>query len=306
MAKDPEDHDQRAKVAVSEFPEWFFNLITPDWAAGLDCAKVEWQQQEVFTDPPDGPRRLLDLVGKLSRLAATQGQSLWVIAHLEIESADRATNLRKQLAENWRPLKARHNLPVRPLALLLDVALEGRGVDVYREIEDGQEVNAFSIQYLGLPGLQAQDYIESDNLLAVAFTVRMHAPDTERPRLKARALQRIGQSTLPDHKKVRLAEFVEAYGPLEGGSLEAFNKLLQTQEYKEADMVAKTSFDLGLEQGAERCLRETLFFQLETRFGPLSAAVEERFAALTQVQLRELRRKIVAPDATLATLGLEE
>src|SRR5690242_5275282 len=89
---DMADHDQRLKVLLRELFEEFFRLFYPAWAERFDFTQVEWLDKEVFTDPPQGERRYLDL---LARLPVRQPVVLpgapvaehWIIlVHLEVES----------------------------------------------------------------------------------------------------------------------------------------------------------------------------------------------------------------------------
>ena len=59
------DHDQRFKVLLKTFFAEFFRTFFPEWADRFDFARVDWLEQEVFTDPPRGERRSLDLVARL-------------------------------------------------------------------------------------------------------------------------------------------------------------------------------------------------------------------------------------------------
>jgi hypothetical protein len=59
------DHDQRFKTLIQEFFDDFMRLFFARWAERLDCSSPEWLPQEVFPDPPEGPRRVLDLVARL-------------------------------------------------------------------------------------------------------------------------------------------------------------------------------------------------------------------------------------------------
>ena len=59
------DHDQRFKILLKEFLREFFELFFPDWVEYFDFAAVEWLDKEVFTDPPAGSRRFLDMVAKI-------------------------------------------------------------------------------------------------------------------------------------------------------------------------------------------------------------------------------------------------
>jgi hypothetical protein len=59
------DHDQRFKNLIREFFGDFLRLFFAPWADRLDCSQIEWLDKEVFPDPPDGSRNILDLVAKL-------------------------------------------------------------------------------------------------------------------------------------------------------------------------------------------------------------------------------------------------
>ena len=68
------DHDQRFKTLIQEFFGDFLTLFFAPWAERLDYGAVEWLHQEVFPDPPEGTRRVLDLVGKLPTRQGVAGQ----------------------------------------------------------------------------------------------------------------------------------------------------------------------------------------------------------------------------------------
>src|SRR5690348_4231490 len=117
-------YDQRLKELLRELFAWFFALIVPDWVGRFDLARIEWLQQETFLDPPTGERRILDMVAKLPRTTPAEDGSTEIVVNIEIESDDRATVARRQFADNYRILRQRHQCPVLPLALYLNVALE--------------------------------------------------------------------------------------------------------------------------------------------------------------------------------------
>jgi hypothetical protein len=48
------DHDQRFKSLLKAFFAEFFQVFFPAWADRFDFARVDWLEQEVFTDPPRG------------------------------------------------------------------------------------------------------------------------------------------------------------------------------------------------------------------------------------------------------------
>ena len=59
------DHDQRFKLLIQEFFGDFLDLFFHQWAERLDTSQVEWLDKEVFLDPPQGEKGVLDLVAKL-------------------------------------------------------------------------------------------------------------------------------------------------------------------------------------------------------------------------------------------------
>jgi hypothetical protein len=124
------DHDQRFKTLLQAFFTEFLLLFFAAWAKRLDTAHVEWLQQEVFPDPPQVERRLLDLVGKLATREAVPGQGpgepdqFLALVHIEIESPDKANPNRPRMFRRYVYLRDKHALPVLPIALYLHVGLE--------------------------------------------------------------------------------------------------------------------------------------------------------------------------------------
>ena len=127
------DHDQRFKTLIQTFFVEFLLLFFKPWADRLDAAAVEWLDKEVFPEPPEGERRILDLVGKLPTRAAVRGQrpgepDHWLaLIHIEIESPDRATPLRPRMFDAYVQLRRKYGLPVLPIGLYLRVGLDGIG-----------------------------------------------------------------------------------------------------------------------------------------------------------------------------------
>ena len=97
------DHDQRFKNLLRAFFREFLLLFFPEWAARFDWSEVEWLDQEVFLDPPQGERRYLDLLAKLRTLEPVTGQRAGeadaelALIHVEIESPDKVRPLRPRM-----------------------------------------------------------------------------------------------------------------------------------------------------------------------------------------------------------------
>src|SRR4051794_22854365 len=131
------DHDQRFKVLLEEFFKELLELFWPIQAARFDFGTLTWLRDEVFSDPPQGERLRLDLVARLrlrKSVAGRGGRRDWLaLVHTEVESRQSIEQLRPRMYEYYRELRRKYGLPVLPLAILLNVGLDGLGVDEYEE-----------------------------------------------------------------------------------------------------------------------------------------------------------------------------
>ena len=59
------DHDQRLKELLKSFFDEFLELFFAPWHARLDGAAVRWLPQDAFLSPPQGRRRVIDIVGEV-------------------------------------------------------------------------------------------------------------------------------------------------------------------------------------------------------------------------------------------------
>ena len=156
---------------------------------------VEWLDKEVFPEPPEGTRQVLDLVGKLPTKEAAAGQrpgepDQWLaLVHIEIESPDKATPLRPRMFDAYVQLRRAHRLPVLPIGIFLRVGLNGIGVDVYEEHFWELRPVRFEYLYVGLPALDALEYVQGENWLGVALAALMRIPRDRVAWLGAEALQ---------------------------------------------------------------------------------------------------------------------
>ena len=93
------DHDQRFKTLIREFFDDFLLLFFADWAARLDLSSVEWLDKELYHDPPEGSRHVLDLVARVPIATATEPTvtASLLLVHIEIEAPDRTTQLTPRL-----------------------------------------------------------------------------------------------------------------------------------------------------------------------------------------------------------------
>jgi hypothetical protein len=197
------DHDQLFKVLLREFFESFFQLFYPQWVPLFDFGSVEWLDKDVFLDPPRGEKRNLDLLARVrTREPVTENdRSLLTLVHIEVESDDKVAPFRPRMYQYYGHLRRIVELPVLPIALYLRVGLDGIGWDVYEERILGEVVVRFRYPYVGLPALNADDYIDRDNLLGVALTALMRVPPERREEIARQAWRRLVQSTVNDYQR---------------------------------------------------------------------------------------------------------
>ena len=304
---DMSDHDQRFKTLIQEFFADFLALFFADWAARLDCSAVEWLHPEVFPDPPEGTRRILDLVGKLPTRQVVPGQrpretdSWLALVHIEIESPDKAAPLRPRMFHSYVNLRDKHPLPVLPIGLFLKVGMNGIGIDVYEENFWEFQTVRFQYLYVGLPALDGLQYVQGENWLGVALSALMRIPRERMAWLGAEALRRIKEAPLNDQKRFLLGECVQAYLPLDDEQEREFQKLVGSEHSQGVQSMRTTWYEEGIEKGRREAFRELL----EEWFGPLSPAVLERLEQLPSERLSALG-KALRQAKSLRELGLED
>ena len=305
-----EDHDQRFKSLLKAFFAEFFQVFFPNWADRFDFSRVDWLEQEVFTDPPRGERRSLDLVARLplhpgvpppaSDLA--EPADCWLtLIHIEIESRDTVAPLRPRMFSYYEQLRRRHGLPVLPIALYLRVGLDGIGWDVYEETYWEHRLLSFTYAYVGLPGLDGETYVAGEHLLGVALTALMRVPAARRSAVHAEALRRLAEARENDYRRYLLLDCLEAYAALDEAQAEALGALLRTERYEGARAMAITTFEKGLQRGQRMMLQK----QLEARFGPLSPGTLERLESLSTERLEALALALLTARS-LRELALED
>ena len=307
-----DDHDQRFKQLLELCLREFFDLFFPRWVMRFDWSRIEWLKQEAFTDPPQGQRRLLDLVAKVPlfdpwRATMRSAEFCVILIHIEIESGDSVAAFHPRMFDYYSWLRSKHQIPVLPIGLFLRVGLDGTGWIAHEEILWDEKLDTFRYPYIGLPELPALEHLQGENLLGVALAALMKVPESERARLKAEALQRLATSPQDAVRRFLMCECVEAYLPLEGPHLTEFDNLLLTPRFQEASMIAKTSYEKGIEKGIEKGQGQgqlaILRRQLQKRFGTIDPRVLQQLESLSFEQREQLAEDLMTATS-LEQLGL--
>ena len=302
------DHDQHFKTLIREFFADFLLLFFADWAARFDLERVEWLDKEVQADPPDGSLHVLDLVAKVPARMAPADTTV-VLVHIEIESADRTTRIEPRLPAYYFRLREAYHLPILPIVIYLEVGLDGIGVRTVEDTVLGFRVATVNYLYVGLPGLDAVQYVEGDNYLGVALSALMRIPRERIAWLGAEALRRLIESPLSETRRLLLLNCVDTYLPLDRETRAEFERLLLggtdggAQVVK--NIIRREAIEEGVAQGRLLGQFELLEAQLTSKYGPLAPTVVERLRSLSPDRLRDVALKF-ASAASLAELGLAD
>ncbi len=331
-----EDHDQRFKQMLEAYLQEFIKLFFPQWANRFDWSQVEFLNREAFTDPPLGSRMFLDLIAKVHlhepfSVSLRSVEHFVILIHIEIESGDSVAAFHPRMLDYFSWARTKHQVPILPIGLFLRVGLEGIGWIVYEESLWGEKLIQFRYPYIGLPALPALEYLERENLIAVALSALMKVPESERLRLKAEALHRIATGAGEAGKRKLLFDCVEAYLELGAADTAEFDQLLLTPRYREVFDMTKTSYEkgqeagqqigqrigqeigqrigqeigqrIGQEIGQQNAQMDMLKRMLPKRFGPLDNAIWKRVEAMSSEQRAQLAEDLVTATS-LEQLGL--
>jgi hypothetical protein len=302
-------HDQRFKKLLREFFAEFFWLFFPEWAARFDFSSVEWLDKEIMTDALEGESQFVDVVAKLATLEPVPGpdgrseESWLALVHVEIEAADKVAPLRRRMFHYYEPLRRRHDLPVLPIGLYLRVGLEGIGWDVYEEKFWEEQLVRFRYPYVGLPALDAEQYVRQGNWLGVALAALMSVSKERRIELAGEALERLVNSPESVYRKTLLCECVSAYLPIDEGQRQGYEEMLRNHPDSGVRAMQLGFLDHIEQRGVLKGQRDILCEQLEARFGPLSPAVRAKLEAWPGEELTQLGLALISATS-LEELGL--
>ncbi len=195
----------------------------------------------------------------------------------------------------------------RFISRLPKVGLDGIGTDVYEEYFWEFRPIHFQYLYVGLPGLDAIQYVQGDNWLGVALSALMNIPRDEVAWLGAEALRRLTDAPLTDQRRFLLGECVTAYLPMDDAQRLEFEQLTAAKPFEKVKAMNKTYYERGIEKGIEkgqlRGKQELIREQLEGLFGPLSTKAVDRLMNLPADRLASLGRAVLRAKS-LEELGL--
>ena len=246
------------------------DLFLPNEAALIDFSKIEFLEQEAFTDVAGGKRKAMDLV---VRVGLKDGSEEYILVHTEFQSK-REPEFAKRMYEYFCQLFLRYKKPIVPIVIFTDDVRWRKPVADTFEIGLGQQVYMhFKYHLIKLKHLDYRQFLKLDNPLAFALMAKMNYKRSQRVRLKADFLRWILGVPINPARQSLLIDFVETYLALNRKEEVEFESLVQKPEYKEIEKMVTTYEKRGIEKGIEKGMldakRETLIHLLEKRFGEL-------------------------------------
>lgn len=287
-------HDARFKQLLKEFFTDFMQLFFADWLDEIDLSELTWLEQEIAVDPIEGTRQFVDLLVRtrtrnpIPGWPISEGNPCVLAILIEIESQDSTSSIRERMPDYvWR-LSRKLGHPVFPIILFLQVGLDGLHKIVHEVRLKELVLEHSEFLYVGLPALDALEYINGDNWLGVALSALMRIPKDRVASLGAEAFRRINESPLTDQQKFLLGDCVEAYLPLTSEQKAELDGILQTERYREIQRMNVTTYERGMQQGQVQGMQKLLTRFIEMTFGQVNPAIQAEMSRLSTPQEIEL------------------
>lgn len=132
---------------------------------------------------------------------------------------------------------------------------------------------------VGLPGLNADDYLGLSNPLAPAVSALMKPSRLGKVAQKFQSLLAMARSGVDEARLALLTNVVETYLKLDNAEQANFKALTATPEGKEIEMVVSVYEVRGIEKGK----RETLLRLIELKFRSVQESIRVRLEAITDI-----------------------
>ncbi len=309
------NHDQFFKRQLHLFLADLFAVFYPAWAPRFRFDQVEWLEQEVFPEPPRGEKLVVDVLAMLPTAPAdppreNEPRESLALILIEAESSERLTEFRERMYDYTMAIRKRTGRDVLPVAIFLNLRLDGRGEDAFEVWFWERRILRFEYDYVAPRGLRAEDYAGHPNPFAVAWSTLMQRDRAGQVEAAAEAMRRVAESDLDAEKKHALLDLIQSYTTLGDDQRVDLNVLLKDRRYERVTVMGKTWFEEGLEKGEEKGMEkgrlETVFEQCQLKFTHLPPdRLRRKLEQMSMDQLKMVGHKLVTP-ATPEELGLAD
>ena len=307
--------DQLFKHLLQTFFREFMELFYPTVADRLNFDTVSFLDKELFTDLPDGARREADLVAQVQ---TKQGEPELILVHTEVQNT-RRSDMPMRMWEYYALLRLRRKLPVFPIVVYLSPGAGGLVSETYEERLWDTPILTFVYQAVGLPDLDANQYLSRPGALSPALSSLMRLAGTRRVIRRLKTIGQAGILQADEARQALLLAVIEKYLPLNADEQSEFDQLLtdptKTEEQKVMLTYEKRGYDKGIEQGIERGIeqgikegilrgaRRTLLGLLRARFGEVPQGAVDKVNAAPLDEIDALTTATLSAP-TLDAMGL--
>ena len=272
------DHDQIFKTLFREFFKEFLEGFIPEVAAEVDFTKVEFLDQEFFTDINKGRKKLMDLVAKV-RLR--NGEDEFILLHTEFQaSKPDAKEFPERMFKYLCQLFLRFGKPVIPVVVFSDDRKWRKKVpDTFTMSFKNIEYLRFFYHSIKLKHYNWREFIDSGNPLTYALMAKMDYDPKNVVRLKADFLRLVLKAERNPARQSLLVEFIENYVSLKECDLTEFTKLITTApELKEIKKMITVYEEQGIQKGMQQGIKKgRLEGRLETARNAVLEILEVKF-----------------------------
>ena len=298
------DHDAMFKELLHQLIEFFLRLFFPEEASRLDFSSLIFLEQEQFTDFPSGKHRYIDTLVEIKTLC---DEPEMVLVHVEFQSS-RKRDFPLRMFRYFSQLRLRRDTPIWPIVLYMPKGSGGLGFEEYTEALFDEKFLPFRYWCIGLPELDAKEYLATKNPVAYGLAPLMNHGQLSKPCLKALCLSGIAQSNINEVQAALLAYFVDTYLPLNEAEEEEFQKLIQQEEVIAMQFITsweRQGIIKGRAEGELLARRETLLDLLQEKFGELPSIVAQQVEAISsKEELEPLLRKLIHANS-FSEMGLD-
>ena len=276
------DHDQLFKELLSTFFIEFVELFLPDVAALMDRDSITFLPQEYFTDLITGDRKIIDLIAKVR----FQGQDAFFIIHLENQSFSEAEFARRMFFY-FAKLHQEYLLPIYPVVIFSFDKPQRPESTNYKVSLANLEVLNFNFTSIQLNQLSWRDFLNQQNPIAAALMAKMKIQPIDRPKVKAECLRLLATLKLDPARTRLISGFVDTYLTLNVTEEQTFQTELDRMGLNKEEKVMEivTSWmRTGMRNEAEKLVLR----QLNRRFGPIEAELEQQIQALSIDRVEDL------------------
>ena len=224
---------------------------------------------------PTGEQRNVDLIAQVLTL---DGVPELILIHLEVQS-ERRGNFPARMSEYYMLLRLRRRLPVMPIVVYLVPGAGGLTQETHTETVFDRTVLRFEYEAVGVPDLEAEDYLKLDNPLAPALSALMRPGPTGRLAQKLQALRRVLLSGVDDARKSLLINIIQMYSPVSLADEAGLMAQIEQETRQEVEALLLTWEDSVIARGK----RDTLLRQLRHKFGELPEDLKARIKSIETV-----------------------